>query len=383
MPPLDPIALAQQLIRCPSVTPQEAGVLDLFQQQLEALGFKVWRQIFSAEGEADVENLYARYGDASPHFCYAGHLDVVPVGNEAAWTNAPFSATIKEGYLYGRGAEDMKGAIACFVAAVSRFLESNSGQFKGSISFLITLDEEGPAINGTKKMLEWMESQGEKIDICLVGEPTNPAELGQMAKIGRRGSMNCDLTVRGKQGHAAYPHLADNPITRLVKILHRFETEPLDAGTPFFQPSNLEISSIDVGNPAYNVIPAAATARFNIRFNDHRPAAEIQQWLRAVCDGEADDFDLKMVVTGEAFHTPPNKLTHILQEVSEEVTGRKLELSTTGGTSDARFIKDYCPVMEFGTTGRTSHHVDENVAVKTLEQLTEIYAKVLTRYFAG
>lgn len=388
---LNPVEFAQDLIQCPSVTPHEAGVMDLLERTLKAMGFSVWRKIFEEKGTQPVENLYARYGEASPNFCYAGHLDVVPVGDVDAWSVDPFLGDIlpfprdaedkPENYhLYGRGAEDMKGAIACFVAAVSRIVKKPEA-LNGSISFLITMDEEGPAINGTKKMLQWMEEQGEKPDICMVGEPTNPHHLGEMAKIGRRGSMNCELEVRGIQGHAAYPHLADNPITRLIHILQRFETEALDEGTPYFQPSNLEISSVDVGNPAFNVIPAQARARFNIRFNDSRPIAEIQQWLHQICSHEAEDYELEMTVTGEAFHTDPNRLTAILQEVSKEITGRELELSTTGGTSDARFIKDICPVIEFGTTGRTAHQVDENVSLKTLWQLTDIYQQLLIRYF--
>ena len=378
----DPIALAQELIQCPSVTPVEAGSMDVLQKKLEALGFTVWRETFHQDGEDSVENLYARIGDAAPNLCYAGHLDVVPVGDAAAWKFDPFAATIKDDILYGRGTEDMKGAIACFVAAVSRFLNANKSNFNGSLSFLITMDEEGPGILGTKKMLEWMQAKGEVIDICMVGEPTNPHHLGEMAKIGRRGSMNCELTVIGQQGHAAYPQLADNPVHRLVKILHRFKAEPIDEGTDYFQPSNLEISSIDVANQAFNVIPAQAKARFNIRFNDANPIEKIQKWLNDICESEANKFDLKMTVTGEAFHTEPNRLTDILQQVSADITGKELALSTTGGTSDARFIKNYCPVIEFGTTGRTAHHVDENVSLKTLNQLTDIYEQVITRYFS-
>lgn len=376
---LDPIALTQELIACPSVTPKNAGVLEVLEKHLVSLGFKIWRQSFG-EGDEAVENLYARIGNAAPNFCYAGHLDVVPVGDESAWTTPPFEGVIKDDTLYGRGAEDMKGAIACFVAALSRFLKAQA-EFNGSLSLLITLDEEGPGIYGTKAMLPWLKEQGELIDICLVGEPTNPQILGEMAKIGRRGSMNCELVVKGKQGHAAYPHLADNPVHRLVNILHRFRSEAIDEGTEYFQPSNLEVSSIDVANSAFNVIPAHAKARFNIRFNDAKPIGEIQQWLRAICEDGANDYNLQMTVTGEAFHTEPNRLTEILKLVSDEVTGQALEFSTTGGTSDARFIKDYCPVMEFGTTGRTAHHVDENVSVQTLHQLTDIYEQTISRYF--
>lgn len=380
--PLNALEIAQSLIRCPSVTPENAGVMEVLEKALEGLGFTVSRKIFHEDGEDSVENLYARLGSQSPNLCYAGHLDVVPVGDASAWSVDPFAAEIRGDYLYGRGAEDMKSAIACFVSAISRFLESNDGKFNGALSFLITLDEEGPAINGTKKMLKWLEQEGEKLDICIVGEPTNPHNLGEMAKVGRRGSMNCELTVNGKQGHAAYPHLADNPIEKLVHILHRFKADKIDEGTDYFQPSNLEISSIDVGNSAHNVIPALASARFNIRFNDSRPVQDIKDWLTGICKKYAEDFDLEMTVTGEAFHAEPNRLTDILQEVSQKVTGRKLELSTTGGTSDARFIKDYCPVIEFGTTGSTAHHVDEKVSLKSLEQLTDIYEQIIIRYFS-
>ncbi len=354
----------------------------LLQQELERIGFSVWLQTFSEAGEPDVINLYARYGEASPNLCFAGHLDVVPVGDAAAWKYPPFAAEIHEEYLYGRGAEDMKGAIAAFVVAAEQVIQEKACH--GSLSLLITLDEEGPAVNGTRKMLEWLEGRGEKLDICIVGEPTNPTELGQMIKIGRRGSLNCQVTLMGQQGHVAYPHLALNPITPLINILNRYKNTPLDEGTAYFQPSNLEIVSIDVGNPAYNVIPARATARFNIRFNDSRPSHLIKTWVQEICEdySEGLEFDLEMRLTGEAFHTEPNRLTEILQEVAEEITGLRPELSTTGGTSDARFIKNYCAVMEFGTTGRTAHQVDENVSLQTLEQLTAIYAETLRRYFS-
>lgn len=377
---LDPVAFTQKLIRCPSVTPEDAGVMQLLQTELERIGFTVQRQVFDGEGELPVENLYARYGAASPNFCFAGHLDVVPVGDAAAWTFDPFAAEIHEGLLYGRGAEDMKGAIACFVAAAERVIVRG---ISGSLSLLITLDEEGPAENGTRKMLQWLQEKNEKLDICLVGEPTNPARLGEMIKIGRRGSLNCKLSMNGKQGHVAYPHLAENPVAPLVNVLYRLQNEVIDDGTPYFQPSNLEITTIDVANPASNIIPASASAKFNIRFNDSRPVTEIKQWLQYTCEDEKGDFDLEMRISGEAFHTEPNRLTEILQKVSWEITGIFPELSTTGGTSDARFIKDFCPVVEFGTTGRTSHQVNENVEVKVLEQLTVIYEQMLQQYFAA
>jgi succinyl-diaminopimelate desuccinylase len=375
---LDPIKFTQKLIRCPSVTPQDAGVLKILQDALEQIGFTVYRQTFDEDGEPSVENLYARYGTASPNFCFAGHLDVVPVGDAAAWKYDPFGAEIHDGLLYGRGAEDMKGAIACFVAAAERVIAKG---INGSLSLLITLDEEGPATNGTRKMLDWLKEKGEALDICVVGEPTNPLFLGEMIKIGRRGSLNCKLTVSGKQGHVAYPHLADNPLKYMVNILQRLQQEKLDDGTAFFPPSNLEVTTIDVGNPATNVIPASASAKFNVRFNDSRPVAVIKRWIQNICEDEVEVFDLEMRLSGEAFHTEPNRLTDILQKVSLQVTGLFPELSTTGGTSDARFIKDFCPVVEFGTTGRTSHMVDENVEVKVLEQLTEIYEQMLKQYF--
>lgn len=373
---IDPVTLTQELIRCPSITPQDAGVLDLMQAKLERIGFTVQRQIFGGVG-----NLYARIGTEEPNFCFAGHLDVVPVGEGSAWRYNPFAAEIHDGLLYGRGAEDMKGAIACFTAAVANYLQKNP--LKGSISFLLTLDEEGPAENGTVKMLEWLQQKGEKLDICLVGEPTNPTRLGEMIKIGRRGSLNCHLIVTGKQGHVAYPDLANNPIPRLLRILHALTAAPLDGGTEWFSPSHLEITTVDVGNPATNVIPAKAAAKFNIRFNDSRSAKELKHWIQDICEAEEGEFDLEMRVSGEAFHTEPNRLTDILQQVAAEITGIYPKFSTTGGTSDARFIKDYCPVVEFGTTGRTSHQVDENVEVQVLQQLTEIYERVLERYFSS
>lgn len=371
---VSPLLFAQALIRCPSVTPHDEGVVEVMQRELDRIGFRVMRQRFS-----EVDNLYARIGSGAPNLCFAGHLDVVPAGDLTAWSYDPFGAEVHNGFLYGRGAEDMKGAIACFTAAVERYLSSH--ELTGSISLLLTLDEEGLAENGTVKMLEWLKEQGEMLDICLVGEPTNPHRPGEMIKIGRRGSINCTLVVSGRQGHVAYPELADNPIYRLMRILSRLKSEPLDHGTPYFQPSNLEITSVDVGNPVTNLIPAKAAAKFNIRFNDSRTAKNIKMWIQDICEEEDGEFDLEMRVSSEAFHTNPNRLTDILQDVAEKVTGIRPDLSTTGGTSDARFIKNYCPVVEFGATGRTAHHGNENVEVQVLEQLTEIYEKMLERYF--
>ncbi|WP_417320213.1 succinyl-diaminopimelate desuccinylase [Emcibacter sp.] len=376
---VNPVEFTRDLIRCPSITPADAGALDVLEQKLTALGFICTRLPFSEPGTPDVDNLYARYGSEAPNFCFAGHTDVVPVGAEADWSVDPFAGEVKDGWLTGRGAADMKGAIAAFVAAVSRLLES--GPLKGSISFLITGDEEGPAINGTIKMLQWLEEKGEKLDYCLVGEPTNPTKLGEMAKIGRRGSLNTRLVVKGIQGHVAYPHLADNPIPRLIEILHRLTSRKLDDGNPHFQPSNLEVVTIDVGNEASNVIPAEAEARFNIRFNNEQSIDGLKDWIRSVCDDVGGEVDLDMVASGDAFLTPPGVLSDLITGAVEKVTGIRPELSTTGGTSDARFIKDYCPVSEFGLVSQTMHKVDERVRVEDIEQLADIYTEILTRFF--
>jgi len=379
---VDPLKLAQDLIRCPSVTPKDAGALDALQAALEELGFVCHRLPFSEAGTDDVDNLYARLGAAAPNFCFAGHTDVVPAGPVDQWRSDPFAATVKDGVLYGRGASDMKGAIAAFVAAVSQFIADREG-FDGSISLLITGDEEGPAINGTVKMLDWLEARGEKLDYCLVGEPTNPGKVGDMAKIGRRGSLNGRLVVRGVQGHVAYPHLADNPIPRLIRMLDGLIARKLDDGNAHFQPSNLEIVSIDVGNAASNVIPAEAEARFNIRFNNEQTDAGLQAWARSVCDSVGGDYNLEMKASGDAFLTPPGPLSRLISDAVKAVTGQTVELSTTGGTSDARFIKNHCPVSEFGLVSKTMHKVDESVRLEDLEQLTRIYREILTGFFRG
>ncbi|WP_138381374.1 succinyl-diaminopimelate desuccinylase [Luteithermobacter gelatinilyticus] len=378
---INPVEFTQALIRCPSVTPEDAGALDVLETALKGLGFVCHRLRFSDDGTPDVDNLYARLGQDGPNFCFAGHTDVVPVGARDAWSVEPFEAHIKDGWLMGRGAADMKGAIAAFVAATSRFLARRPQGFKGSISFLITGDEEGPAINGTVKMLKWLEERGEKLDYCLVGEPTNPSTLGEMAKIGRRGSLNARLVVKGTQGHVAYPHLADNPIPRLIRILDRLVSRELDQGNAHFQPSNLEVVSIDVGNEASNVIPAEATARFNIRFNNEQTIDGLKDWIRSVCDDVGGEYELEMKASGDAFLTPPGVLSDLITQAVKEVTGREPELSTTGGTSDARFIKDYCPVSEFGLVSQTMHKIDERVRVEDIEQLTDIYAAILERFF--
>ncbi|MDA0661941.1 MAG: succinyl-diaminopimelate desuccinylase [Proteobacteria bacterium] len=376
------VSLSCDLIRCPSVTPAEGGALDLLQSILEGMGFVCHRLPFSAEGTPDVDNLYARYGTARPNFCFAGHTDVVPTGPKESWSVDPFAAEIRDGVLYGRGATDMKSAIAAFVVAVQRLLREKSPE--GSISLLITGDEEGPSVNGTKKMLQWLTENNQDIDICIVGEPTNPTRLGEMMKIGRRGSMNTWLTVSGEQGHVAYPHLADNAAHRLINLLQAITAEPLDGGSEHFQPSTLQISTIDIGNPTTNVIPGEARATFNIRFNDLHSSATLTEWLRKTFDaaiGEGGKYDLRIEVSGESFLTPPGQLSDIISDACQKVLGERPELSTTGGTSDARFIKDYCPVAEFGLVGQTMHKADERVAVRDIENLTDIYEAVLHGYF--
>jgi len=380
---VDPIELTRALIRCPSVTPAEAGALDLLQKTLEAIGFRCWRLPFQAPESVAVDNLYARWGEgAGPAFAFAGHSDVVPVGDAAGWSSDPFAAEIRDGKLFGRGAADMKAAIACFVAAAERFLARRGEGFPGRIALLITGDEEGPSVNGTKPMLGWLKQQGERLDACLVGEPTNPERLGDMVKIGRRGSMSGWLTVHGVQGHSAYPDLADNPVHRLVRMLDSITREPLDSGTAHFQPSTLQVTSVDVGNPATNVIPAAARAIFNIRFNDAHSSAGLTRWLNERFAGVGGRYELKLHVSGESFLTPPGALSEIISSAVEQAVGRRPELSTTGGTSDARFIKDHCPVAEFGMVGRSMHKVDEEVALADIERLAAIYERVLDGFFA-
>lgn len=380
--PRDPVALTQALIRCPSVTPVDAGALDVLETALKGLGFSCHRLRFAEAGAEAVDNLYARIGDRQPNFCFAGHTDVVPAGSVEEWSADPFAATLKDGVVLGRGAADMKGAIAAFVAAAAGFIDDHGGKLPGSISLLITGDEEGVAINGTRKVLDWMQARGEAIDACVVGEPSNPRALGDMIKIGRRGSLNAEITVLGARGHVAYPQLADNPIPRLIKLLDKLISHRLDEGTAQFDPSNLEVTSIDVGNPAVNVIPSRATARLNIRFNDRHSAASLTRWLQACC-AEAGVHELKIQVSGEAFLTAPGLFTDVVAGAVETVTGRRPELSTSGGTSDARFIKDMCAVVEFGAVGETMHKTDERIAVADLDTLRRIYRLILERYFAG
>ncbi|MDP7624104.1 MAG: succinyl-diaminopimelate desuccinylase [Rhodospirillales bacterium] len=381
MATINALDLTRAMIACPSVTPEDGGTQKVLQDALAGLGFTCHNQTFSDDNTPDVSNLYARLGSTSPNFCFAGHTDVVPVGDLDSWEDDPFSAEVKDGMLYGRGAADMKSAIACFAEATSRFLENHGSDFGGSISFLITGDEEGPAINGTRKLLEWAKAEGEVLDACLVGEPTNLTELGEMIKIGRRGSLNGTLTVRGVQGHTAYPHLGDNPIHRLVKMLSVLTNEPMDDGTDHFQASTLQISTVDVGNPASNVIPAKAIAVFNIRYNDLHTSATLESWLRKKLDAVGGEYDLNIYVSGESFLTLPGPLSEIIAGAVQSVTGNAPELSTTGGTSDARFIKDYCPVAEFGPIGQTMHKSNECIAVQDLAALTDIYTAVLERFF--
>lgn len=375
----DPVALLQDLLRCPSVTPNEGGALALLEKILSANGFECHRLVFSDKDTPDVDNLYARWGKGAPHFCFAGHTDVVPVGDDKGWSFDPFGGEIRNGEICGRGAADMKGPIACFTAASLDCIKNNPA---GSISFLITGDEEGPSINGTKKVLDWLAARGEKIDFCLVGEPTSSENLGDMMKIGRRGSLSGFITVKGMQGHVAYPQRADNPVPKLVKLLSALDALELDKGTAHFQPSNLEIVSVDVGNKAENVIPAEAKAVFNVRFNDAFTGATLESLLRATLDAQNVPYEMETRLSGESFYTPPGAHSQMLQDAIKKVTGRDPDLSTTGGTSDARFIRSHCPVIEFGIVGKTMHKVDERVAVSDMHALTAIYSEVLKSWFS-
>jgi len=381
--PADPVALARALIRCPSVTPADAGALDVAEAALRDLGFSCHRLVFEAEGTEPVDNLWARWGTGRPLFCFAGHTDVVPPGDVEAWTRDPFGAEVDDGALHGRGASDMKGAIAAMIAAAGRFLDARGDGFDGSIGLLITGDEEGPSVNGTRPVLEWLAERGAVPDACLVGEPTNPRALGDEVKIGRRGSLTARLTVTGVQGHTAYPHLADNPVNRLVAMLAALLAEPLDAGTEHFDASTLEVTTIDVGNPATNVIPARATAGLNIRFNDRHTGAGLERWMKQRLDAVGGAYALEVRISGEAFLTPPGPLVETVAGAVEAVCGRRPALSTGGGTSDARFVKDYCPVVEFGLVNATIHKVDEHASTADIETLTRVYAGVLDRFFAG
>ncbi len=364
---MDPLPLARALLRCPSVTPHDAGAQAMLAEVLRELGFTVTPLRFG-----DTPNLFARVGEAAPHLCFAGHTDVVPAG--PGWRHDPFGAVVEDGVLYGRGACDMKGAIAAFVAAAARHL--GAGAPRGSISLLITGDEEGPANDGTVRVLDWMAEHGQVPDFCLVGEPTNPSCLGEMVKIGRRGSLNAAITVRGVQGHAAYPHRADNPVHRLVAALAELTRATLDEGTARFEPSSLQVTSVDVGNPAANVIPGEARARLNLRFNDRHTGASLAAWLRAVLARHAAASDVEVTIGGEAF-LAPDFFGRRLAATIGRVTGRTPALDTGGGTSDARFIARHAPVAEFGLVGASMHRTDECVTVADLQLLTDIYEALL------
>jgi len=385
--PLDPIALSVDLIRRPSVTPLDEGALGVLQSVLARLGFSCTRLPFSQAGTPDVDNLYARYGHAAPNFCFAGHMDVVPPGDAAMWASDPFEPRMRDGLLYGRGATDMKCAIAAFAVAAGRIIRNYDRQLPGSISLLITGDEEGPAINGTVKMLDWLRQNNQKLDHCLVGEPTSAEKLGDMIKIGRRGSINVTLTFLGTQGHVAYPHQADNPIPRLLETLRRLQDHVLDGGNEHFQASNLEVTSIDVGNPASNVIPGQAVARLNIRFNDMHSSKSLIAWIRQECEFVTarlgGDYRMDISVTGESFLTPPGAFSTLVSGAIADITGVTPALSTSGGTSDARFIKNHCPVVEFGLVGQTQHKANEHTAITDVHRLADIYEAVMLRYFAG
>ena len=379
MSELDPIALTQELIRRPSVTPADEGAMDIVQRTLEGLGFACKRMRFG-----EIENLYARYGTARPNLCFAGHTDVVPVGDAQAWSREAFAAEIVDGMLIGRGSVDMKSAVAAFAAAAGKAIAA--GQVKGSLSFLITGDEEGVATHGTKMVVEALKAQGEILDHCIVGEPSSAETFGDMIKIGRRGSINTWITVDGRQGHVAYPHRAANPIPVLIDLLAKLQNHVLDEGYTGFQPSNLEVTTVDVANGATNVIPAQAKARLNIRFNPSHKGAELAAWIEAEAAKAAEGFGgtikVEPVVSGEAFLTEPGAFTDVVAAAVQDVSGSAPELSTTGGTSDARFIRDLCPVVELGLVGKTMHAVDERAPVQEIRDLQRVYERVIERYFS-
>ena len=378
------VKLAKELIKFPSVTPVDAGVMKFLEKKLKKLGFKTKIIEFKEKNYKPVKNLYAKIGNKSPNFCYAGHLDVVPPGNIRDWTINPFKPLIKKGYLIGRGANDMKSSIAAFVSAMSSFLNKNDN-FNGSISLLITGDEEGDAVNGTKKVVDYLKKKKEKINFCLVGEPTNPNKLGEMIKIGRRGSLTGKLIINGVQGHVAYPHRANNPCTTIIKILNEIKSIEFDKGTKNFQPTNLEITRININNNADNVIPKTAEASFNIRFNNKHSSNSIKRKLNKIFNRitkkNRSKFKIEYKVSGEAFLTKPSDVTYMIQDIIKKITKVKPKLSTTGGTSDARFIKKISPCLEFGLVGKTMHKIDEAVSIKDLKKLTKIYENILEKYF--
>ena len=384
MTSINELQLAKELIKFPTVTPIDAGIMKFLEKKLKILGFKTKILEFREKNSKPVKNLYARLGNQSPNFCYAGHLDVVPAGNLKEWTVNPFKPSVKKGHLIGRGANDMKSSIAAFVSAVSNFVDNNR-KFNGSISLLITGDEEGVAINGTKKVVDYLKKKKEKIDFCLVGEPTNPNKLGEMIKIGRRGSMNGRLSVIGVQGHVAYPQRANNPSTTLVQILKELKSIKFDNGTKDFQPTNLEITKINIDNSADNVIPGLANAKFNIRFNNKHTSTSIKKKIdkiiKKISVKNKSKYKIDYSVSGEAFLTKPNSTTFMIRDIIKKITKINPQLSTTGGTSDARFIRKIAPCLEFGLVGKTMHKVDEAVSLSDLKKLTLIYSNILQNYF--
>ena len=381
---INELSFTKELIKIPSVTPIDAGAIDLVTKRLKSLGFKCTILNFKDKNTPPIKNLYARLGTSSPNFCFAGHTDVVPTGNAKSWDAGPFSGIVKNGKIYGRGASDMKGGIACFIAAVSEFIKDQK-KFKGSISFIITGDEEGVAINGTKKVVNYLKRKKEKIDFCIVGEPSNRKVLGQMMKIGRRGSITTHLTLSGIQGHVAYPHEACNPSTPLIKILDKLKSTKLDNGTNNFQPSNLEITKIGTDSYADNVIPATSSATFNIRFNNKHNHSSLKKKISTIVQTIAKKYKCKPIVkfseTGTAFITKPGETVRMMSQVIKKITNQKPVLSTSGGTSDARFIKDIAPCVEFGLVGNTMHKINECVSVNDLKKLKKIYYKILETYF--
>lgn len=381
MPAVDALELAAALVRCPSLTPREAGCFDLLERALRPLGFACERLRFASPGAEPVDNLAAIIGSGSPHLAFCGHVDVVPPGDPAAWRVEPFAGEVRDGRLWGRGAADMKTGVAAFVAAAARFLGDGGPPARGSLSLLITADEEGPSVDGTAKLLAWMAERGHLLDGCLVGEPTSVETLGDVAKIGRRGSLTATLTAIGRQGHTAYPARADNAAHRLVAMLGALLAEPLDSGSEWFEPSTLQITTIDIGNPAGNVVPAEARAAFNIRYNDLHDRGSLDRLLRARLDSAGGRYRLQTSGSGDAFVTAPGALSAMLADAVEQVTGRRPRLSTSGGTSDARFVRHYCPVVEFGIVGPTMHQVDEHVSIADLSGLVAIYEAFLERWF--
>ena len=382
--PTDSVAILQDLVRCPSVTPLEAGALTVLENLLSTHGFVCQRLIFKDKDTPDVENLFARIGTTEPHLCFAGHTDVVPTGNDADWSQEPFAAEIRDGFLYGRGATDMKGSVAAFVAAAIDYVKAN-GKPAGSISFLITGDEEGPAINGTIKVLEWMKANGHIPDHCLVGEPSCVDTLGDTMKIGRRGSLSFDVTVEGTQGHVAYPNKTDNPIPKLARLIDWISHAKIDEGNDHFGPSTLAVTTVEVGNTAGNVVPARASAKFNIRYSTQHTYQSLRDWVDAQIEKVRTDIGGRWAVKSyegaEAFITEPGAFVGLVQDAVEQETGLVPKLSTSGGTSDARFIKNYCPVLEFGPTNATIHQVDERISIEELRATQTIYGRIIAAYF--